>query len=90
MSGRQGTDHVRKLSEKFYKAAEGGADPYHLLLMDTRKAFDSIHHNFIFAVLEHFGLPAWVINTIQALLHKVSVSPTFGGGSASGSKSSVG
>ena len=65
MSGRQGTDHVRKLPEKFYTAAEGGEDPYYLMFIHGHAEgfiFDSIHHNFIVSVLEHFGLPAWVIN----------------------------
>jgi ribonuclease HI len=78
IAGRRGTDHVRKLSEKFYTAAEGGDTPYCLMFMDTRKAFDSVHHEFILAVLELFGLPLWVIRTIHALLHKVSVTPNFG------------
>ena len=78
IAGRQGTEHVHGLSEKFYKAAEGGPTPYYLLFMDTKKAFDSIHHEFIFAVLEHFGMPVWVVRTIQALLHNVAVTPHFG------------
>jgi ribonuclease HI len=82
ISGRQGLDHVRELSEKFYSAAEGERDPYYLMFMDTKKAFDSIHHSFIFAVLAHFGLPWWVRFVVKALLHDVSVSPNFGGTSS--------
>ena len=78
IAGRVGTDHVKRLSEKFYTAAEDGATPYDLFFMDTRKAFDSVHHDFIFGVLELFGLPSWVLCTIRALLHKVSVTPNFG------------
>jgi exonuclease III/ribonuclease HI len=78
VAGRQGTDHVRNMAEKFYEAAEGGEQPYSLLFMDTKKAFDSIHHDFLFEVLVHFGLPIWVIRAIRALLHQVSVSPHFG------------
>ena len=45
--------------------------------MDTRKAFDSIDHDFIFKVLEKIGLPHWVINTIKGLMHDIRVFTTL-------------
>ena len=79
ISGRHGIDHVNELCEKFYTAFEqkGGAH-YHILFMDTKKAFDSIHHTFIYDVLVWFGMPWWVINVVTALLHDVTVTPQFG------------
>ena len=43
--------------------------------MDTRKAFDSIDHNFIIKILRHINMPTWVVNTVINLLTDVLVSP---------------
>ena len=80
VAGRQGYDHIRSLNERFYRAVE---DPeqhgdYYVFFMDTRKAFDSIHHEFIFDAMEWIGLPKWTINVVRAMLHKVKVTPFFG------------
>jgi ribonuclease HI/exonuclease III len=79
IAGRQGADHVRELADKFYEAAEGQTSNLHVLFLDTRKAFDSIHHRFIFAALKHIGLPDWVITVMRGLLHQVAVTPIFNG-----------
>ena len=43
----------------------------------SRKAFDSIDHDFIFKVLEKIGMPHWVINTIKGLMHDIRVFTTL-------------
>ena len=80
IAGRQGFDHIRNLNEKFYRAVEDpeGYGDYYVFFMDTRKAFDSIHHEFIFEAMEWIGLPVWAINVVKAMLHKVKVTPFFG------------
>ena len=80
ISGRIGADHITELSELFYSAVEDSEVPnVHILFIDTKKAFDSIHHGFIIASLKRFGFPSWVINIIKALLHEVAVTPVFNG-----------
>ena len=78
--GRVGLDHVTAASNLFYQAVESGHDAPNLfgLFIDTRKAFDSLHHDFIFAVLRHKGFPTWTIQAVRALLHEVKVTPFFG------------
>ena len=63
--GRRGAEHIRKLNEDFYSAVENElSQNLHVLFMDTKKAFDSIHHKFIYEALQSFGFPMWVINVI--------------------------
>ena len=76
--GRQGGDHIQALNERFYKAVEEGDDHY-ILFMDTRKAFDSISHDYIHEVLRKFGLPTWFLTLVQNLLRNVLVNPVLGG-----------
>ena len=47
--------------------------------MDTKKAFDTINHEYIFEVLERIGLPSWVVQLVRGLLQEVKVSPVLGG-----------
>jgi ribonuclease HI len=76
--GYQGQDHVRELTELFYSAVEDETLNYHVLFADTKKAFDSIHHRFIFAALGRIGLPLWVIRVMRGLLDRVAATPVFG------------
>ena len=76
--GYQGQDHIKELTEEFYKAVESPTDQYHVLFADTKKAFDSIHHRFIFAAMVRLGLPEWAINVVRGLLDKVAATPIFG------------
>ena len=79
ITGRVGLEHVADLSNAFYGAAES-QDKVNLyaLFIDTRKAFDSLHHEFIFEVLRRKGFPGWVISAVASLLHQVTVTPFFG------------
>ena len=72
VKGRQIDESICTITDLFYKAVEGKKEGY-LLLLDYSKAFDSISHEFIFALLEHIGCPPWLISTIRNLLSEVSV-----------------
>jgi hypothetical protein len=47
--------------------------------MDTKKAFDSISHEYIAEVLEKFGFPPWFLTLFANLLRDVQVNPRLGG-----------
>ena len=80
IAGRQGADHIREITEQFYEAAETSSakSNFFAFFIDTRKAFDSVRHNFIYAALRHMGLPEWVVNIVRAMLHLIAVTPVFG------------
>ena len=81
IAGRQGTEHIQELTDVFYSALEhtDTHTNYHILFIDTKKAFDSIRHQFIFTALRRLGIPEWGVNIVKALLHKVAVTPFFEG-----------
>ena len=76
--GRVGGDHIRTLNRNFYGCLHRDSN-YFVLFMDTKKAFDSISHDFIHAVLEKYGMPQWVKNWMHCLLHGAKVAPFMGG-----------
>ena len=76
--GRQGGDHIRTLNGRFYEAVEEDEDHY-ILFMDTRKAFDSISHEYIHEALKKFGMPEWFLTLVKNLLKNVLVNPVLGG-----------
>ena len=73
---RQMTDHVEDINELYYSTLSK-EEQYYLLFIDTRKAFDSIHHEYIFALLERMHFPAWFISSVRSLLKDVVVSPVL-------------
>ena len=77
--GRESGDHIRELNEQFYKALEVNDSELFVLFVDTQKAFDSVDHDFLNAVLGKIGFPTWIINIVKGLLSRVSVTPVFGG-----------
>ena len=76
--GRDGSEHIIQLNEAFYGPIESGVGNYHCLQIDTRRAFDSVDHGFIIAVLRRAGFPEWIVNSVKGLLHGVMVTPFFG------------
>ena len=74
--GRCGLDHIHDLTASFYGAAERG-DQRYVLFLDTKKAFDSVDHRFVHAMLKKIGLPGWMRNTIHGLMSNVKVRPVF-------------
>ena len=79
--GRVGTEHVHGLTNEFYAALSKKKQLY-LLSLDTARAFDSISHAFIRKLLAHIGMPPWVCNMVDGLLHKVSVMAAIAGAEA--------
>ena len=73
--GRHGSDHIRLLNSLFY-----GKETTYVLLLDIMKAFDSVDHLFLEAVLHKIKMPVWVINAVKALMDDVKVSPVCGRG----------
>ena len=70
------------MCENFYAAVEHSGDPpanYFLLLMDSWKAFDSLHQDYILKIVQHNGFPLWFVNLIKAFFFKVKVQPQFSG-----------
>ena len=76
ISGRRMTDHLRTLNETFY-SAWASDDDHFVLFTDNAKAFDSIHHDYIFATLIRQGFPPWFITTVENLMANVTVYPTL-------------
>ena len=67
IQGRVGSDNVTGLTELFYSHMEAKKQ-VHILQIDTRKAFDSIDHEYILTVLEVIGYPGWLIRVVLFLL----------------------
>jgi ribonuclease HI len=76
VSGRRGSDNVTGITDLFYNRLEAGEE-LHVLQVDTKKAFDSIDHDFIKAVLSHVGFPLWLVLVVQALFANASVVPVL-------------
>jgi ribonuclease HI len=76
ITGRHMTDLVTDINETYYKAVREEKEEY-ILFLDTRKAFDSIHHDYLLEIISHVGLPTWAVNIITSMLHQVRVSPVL-------------
>ena len=76
--GRQGGDNIRELTDLYYTNLNK-QEQHYLLFIDTAKAFDSIDHDYLFAVLGKIGMPDWVINVIRGLMTNVRVRPKLPG-----------
>ena len=60
--------NIEYFNEKFYSAMDNSKF-YDIMLIDFKKAFDSISHNAIFLLIKQIGLPAGHCNAIKALFH---------------------
>jgi ribonuclease HI len=74
IQGRVGSDNVTGLTELFYSHMEAKKQ-VHILQIDTRKAFDSIDHEYILTVLDVIGYPGWLIRVVLFLLTNVFAIP---------------
>ena len=74
VEGRQGGVHIRALNHHYYTAMRERRLEF-VLFLDTRKAFDSIDHDFIHAAVRKAGFPRWVQCVIAALLFDAWVTP---------------
>lgn len=72
LKGKDIRTNIRFFNEKYYTAVENHT-PYTFFLFDFCKAFDSVSHEFIFALLEKIGLPKWFNNSFKNLLTGVAL-----------------
>ena len=76
LPNRQMTDHIRQFNDLFYTAAHEDLD-FFILFCDNTKAFDSMFHDFIHAVLQKQGFPCWFLHVIKNLLSDIKLIPTL-------------
>ena len=76
VAGRQSEEHILALNQAYYTALTRKQQHY-ILFLDTKKAFDSIHHEFILAVLDVLAMPQWFCFVVAGLLHSVQVFPVL-------------
>ena len=76
--GRRGEDNIIELTDTFYNKLNNQQQHF-FLFIDTAKAFDSLDHDFLFAVLDKIGMPTWVTNIIKGLMSDVRVRPLLKG-----------
>ena len=62
-------DNIDFFNEKFYSAMEENK-VYDILLIDFKKAFDSVSHEALFSLITHLGFPPSYLNLITGLFHK--------------------
>ena len=67
-SGMSVDSNIEFFNEKFYSAMDNGKF-YDIMLVDFKKAFDSVSHEAIFALIKQIGLPMQHCNAIQALFN---------------------
>ena len=65
---------MRAFNTKFYEALEAKRESY-VLLVDFAKAFDSVGTDYLLALLEKVGIPAWARNLVSALYHNIRAVP---------------
>ena len=76
MSGRDSEKHITGLTGEYYSNLNKKQQMY-ILLLDFRRAFDTMSHVFISRTIHKMGFPVWVNNMISALLTNVWVFPTL-------------
>ena len=73
--GKRITDNILDANE--WLSTRVGQSAY-LLLVDFVKAFDSVKHSFIHAILRAWRLPAYHRRLFRTLLHQVEATPVWG------------
>ncbi len=66
-------NHNKNNSKKILEKED---DKISILLIDFKKAFDSINHQALFKKLLLFGFPPDIINAIKTLYKTAKISPT--------------
>ena len=74
--GRSGHDHIKDITKQFYSSL-GRNEQLFILFLDTKKAFDSIDHDFIFLALEKLGFPPWFVLAVGGLMKHGMVFPAI-------------
>ena len=68
-AGMSVDSNIEFFNEKFYSALDNEKF-YDIMLVDFKKAFDSVSHEAIFALVKQIGLPEQHCKAIQSLFHK--------------------
>jgi len=77
--GRSVDDNILFFNEQFYRSMEE-EKIYDILFVDFKKAFDSVSHEAIFALLRHVGFPNHTIRAIKCLFHEAHCLTTIDSG----------
>ena len=72
-------ENLDYFNEAFYSALDK-KEEYSLFLFDIAKAFDSVSHESLHALLRHVGIPKNLCNAIKGLFHKISLTTNYKGG----------
>ena len=67
-AGMSVDSNIEFFNEKFYSAMDNESF-YDIMLVDFKKAFDSVSHEAIFALIRQIGLPEQHCNAIQSLFN---------------------
>ena len=78
IKGRLGEDNIKQLTSMYYNKLNDHKQHF-FLFIDTAKAFDSLDHGYLFAVLDKIGMPTWVVNIVKGLMHFARVRPALKG-----------
>lgn len=73
--GRDITDNIQAVTSAFY-ASLSRKSQMAVLLTDFTKAFDSLHHSYLFKVLKKLEFPHFFVNLVKGLLTEVGIIPT--------------
>ena len=74
---RIGTEHVHELTHDFYSRLSK-KQQHHVLLLDMRRAFDTLAHSFMHMCLVVMGWADWLRKMVVGLLHEVVAIPELG------------
>ena len=72
--GQSIEQNIEEVNHAFYSRLEAN-EPYHLLLHDFERAYDSISRDYLLTLLRLIGLPTWATNALGALLINVIAKP---------------
>jgi ribonuclease HI len=78
MPGGNIGENIQNFNERFY-GAQQRKGKYYLFLLDFQKAYDSMQHQYVLAVLRAIGMPEWVLNMVVGLLSELAATTTFPG-----------
>ena len=67
VKGRRILEHVIDITSTYYSSLSKKQQAF-ILLLDFKKAYDSVSHDFLLALLDKIGFPVWVKNVVRNLL----------------------
>ena len=70
--------NVQNVNYTFYTKLAAN-EPYHILLHDFDKAYDSTSRTYLFTLLARIGIPPWTLNVMASLFDDVVATPLLPG-----------